>query len=204
MSSRFLFPSDRTAYVYSALGGPILIPDHASLTIYTDEPCTLLADIQTVGHVTIPNSILYTDTAGLIPEFYGPLGVGVNIVRLWAKPIGGVAYPLDANYETRVNDLEVLVTALGHPTNTIHSGDGAPAVDLGIDGDWYIDEIAHAMYGPKASGVWPAPASLVGPTGIQGPQHMYVQEAQPVMEEPGLWIETASDGSVVTFWVGTA
>lgn len=35
--------------------------------------------------------------------------------------------------------------------NTIHSGKGAPAADLGTDGDWYIDTDGLTIYGPKAS-----------------------------------------------------
>ena len=35
--------------------------------------------------------------------------------------------------------------------NTIHSGKGAPAANLGTDGDWYIDTDSLTIYGPKAS-----------------------------------------------------
>lgn len=36
-------------------------------------------------------------------------------------------------------------------------GNGAPTDDLGLNGDFYIDfDDYAAVYGPKASGVWPA------------------------------------------------
>jgi len=54
-------------------------------------------------------------------------------------------------------------------TNTIRSGNGVPAVSLGIDGDFYIDLKTMNFYGPKANKHWPIPTSLRGPTGATGP-----------------------------------
>ena len=54
-------------------------------------------------------------------------------------------------------------------TNTIRSGNGVPAVSLGIDGDFYIDLKTMNFYGPKANKRWPIPTSLRGPTGAAGP-----------------------------------
>ena len=54
-------------------------------------------------------------------------------------------------------------------TNTIRSGNGVPAVSLGIDGDFYIDLKTMNFYGPKANKHWPIPTSLRGPTGAAGP-----------------------------------
>lgn len=39
------------------------------------------------------------------------------------------------------------------------NGSGAPSGGLGSNGDFYIDPTAQLMYGPKASGVWPAGVS---------------------------------------------
>lgn len=97
--ARLLFPADRTAYVYSAPGRAITVPDHVSLQVFLDQACTALADIATPAGVTIANATLYTDDAGLVPEFLGPDGTS----RLWAKPVTGAAYPLDANYGDRIN-----------------------------------------------------------------------------------------------------
>ena len=52
--------------------------------------------------------------------------------------------------------------------NTILNGKGAPAVTLGINGDFYIDTRSLLIYGPKAKGKWPLPQNLQGPTGSAG------------------------------------
>jgi hypothetical protein len=52
--------------------------------------------------------------------------------------------------------------------NTILNGIGPPASTLGNNGDFYIDTAAMAIYGPKASGAWPARGvSLFGGTNCQ-------------------------------------
>ena len=38
--------------------------------------------------------------------------------------------------------------------NTILSGSGPPANSLGVDGDFYFDELDAHFYGPKSGGVW--------------------------------------------------
>ena len=48
------------------------------------------------------------------------------------------------------------------------SGSGAPASDLGANGDWYFDTNAKAIHGPKTSGAWGSGTSLVGATGSAG------------------------------------
>lgn len=53
---------------------------------------------------------------------------------------------------------------------TVRNGGGAPSGGLGVDGDFYINTAASTIYGPKASGSWGSPTSLVGPQGIQGIQ----------------------------------
>lgn len=50
---------------------------------------------------------------------------------------------------------------------TILYGTSAPTTE-GEDGDFYIRITTNFIYGPKASGAWPAGVSLVGPTGASG------------------------------------
>ena len=47
-------------------------------------------------------------------------------------------------------------------------GTVAPTAGIGADGDFYIDMTTYYLYGPKASGTWPAGVSLVGPAGTNG------------------------------------
>ena len=49
--------------------------------------------------------------------------------------------------------------------NTVHTTSGAPSGGTGIDGDFAIDPTAKVLYGPKASGSWPAGVSLSGSNG---------------------------------------
>lgn len=56
----------------------------------------------------------------------------------------------------------------GADGKTILNGTGAPAGGLGVDGDFYIDTTADAIYGPKTGGSWGSPTSLIGPTGATG------------------------------------
>lgn len=46
----------------------------------------------------------------------------------------------------------------GPPGTQVYSGVGQPLESLGVEGDYYIDEINNLMYGPKAD-VW-GPASI--------------------------------------------
>lgn len=52
----------------------------------------------------------------------------------------------------------------------------------------------------------PGPAGPAGPPGADGedgPQNLFVQQAEPVMTEPGMWVELWPNGAVKTVWVGT-
>lgn len=55
----------------------------------------------------------------------------------------------------------------GTAGNTVLYGTAAPTTE-GVDGNFYIRTTTNFIYGPKASGVWPAGTSLVGPTGTTG------------------------------------
>lgn len=52
--------------------------------------------------------------------------------------------------------------------NTIVYGTSAPTASVGNNGDFYINTSTDFIYGPKASGTWPAGVSLVGPQGAMG------------------------------------
>jgi hypothetical protein len=58
----------------------------------------------------------------------------------------------------------------GMDGKTILSGTIAPAVGVGVNGDFYIDTIGKNIYGPKTAGAWGAATSIVGPAGPQGAQ----------------------------------
>ena len=58
--------------------------------------------------------------------------------------------------------------AAGAAGNTVRNGTGAPGAGLGVDGDYYIRTDDWTIYGPKTSGSWGSPTSLVGPPGANG------------------------------------
>ena len=94
--------------------------------------------------------------------------VNMAINNLKAKVVSVILVSVFLNQLTPAN-----VIAAGRAnaatTNTIRSGNGVPAVSLGIDGDFYIDLKTMNFYGPKANKRWPIPTSLRGPTGAAGP-----------------------------------
>ena len=53
-------------------------------------------------------------------------------------------------------------------SNVILWGTAAPTADDGADDDFWINTTAWMIYGPKASGSWPAGVSLIGPPGDDG------------------------------------
>jgi len=50
----------------------------------------------------------------------------------------------------------------------IYSGTTPPDGSVGIDGDYYLDKNTGLFYGPKISGAWGTPFSLIGPRGYTG------------------------------------
>lgn len=58
--------------------------------------------------------------------------------------------------------------AAGVNGNTIWYGTIAPAANIGVAGDFYVNTVTNFWFGPKTT-VWPAGISLVGPAGAAGP-----------------------------------
>lgn len=58
----------------------------------------------------------------------------------------------------------------GADGKTWYNGSGAPSDAVGVNGDFYLDTVADAYYGPKAAGTWTGtgPTSLIGATGAAG------------------------------------
>jgi hypothetical protein len=59
--------------------------------------------------------------------------------------------------------------AAGASGSQIFSGNGAPAANLGNNGDYYLDKTNYFLYGPKTSNGWGTPTLLRGAQGPQGP-----------------------------------
>ncbi len=87
--------------------------------------------------------------------------------------------------------------ATGADGKTVRNGSGAPSSGLGVDGDFYIDTTADAIYGPKTAGAWGSATSLIGPTGATGPAWPVSEELTTVAATGATETITVADGTVV-------
>jgi len=79
----------------------------------------------------------------------------------------GMTYQLQADLSTWV----LFAGGGGTPGadgKTVLNGTAAPGAGDGVDGDFWIDTVAWQIYGPKASGTWPAGVDLQGADGADG------------------------------------
>jgi hypothetical protein len=102
--ARWIFPEDRTAYVYTGALNPLL---EASTTqgiqIFLEPECQTLAVICDITRSVIVGSTIYVTPDGLLPFFYGPPEVKV----LYARAIGrSQVYPLDALDAARLREMD--------------------------------------------------------------------------------------------------
>lgn len=109
-------------------------------------------------------------------------GVGVNGNFYWVTVAGntnidGISSWSVGNvivFNTTTNKWEKGTMGTGTPGpsgangNTVLNGTVAPTSGVGVNGDFYINTATNQIYGPKASGAWPAAVSLVGPAGPSG------------------------------------
>jgi hypothetical protein len=163
---RWLFAQDRQVYVYTGSLQPILEPKFGQgIQIFLDEECTLAADIAAEDHSVIPDSTVNTGPDGLMPYFYGP-ATGETV--LWARALGQTkSYRLDTVYAERLGALETTLES----NAAMLAGPGAPSNLIGEPGDFWLDETAYVLYGPKTGSGWPSTGtSLQGPPGPQGQQ----------------------------------
>jgi hypothetical protein len=71
--------------------------------------------------------------------------------------------------ETGPQGLTGEIGPAGENGSVMHSGSGAPDLDLGAEGDYYLDKDARSLYGPKTVGSgWGIPIDLSGPAGDDG------------------------------------
>ena len=60
------------------------------------------------------------------------------------------------------------IASAATPAVALLNGQGPQSSGLGVAGDFYIDDRAHAVYGPKRTSGWGRSTSLVGPRGGAG------------------------------------
>lgn len=77
-----------------------------------------------------------------------------------SQRIINLAAPVGANDAARKADVDAGIPGATGATGTAgsvwHTGSGTPSSGLGVDTDFYLDSANGDVYGPKASGAWPA------------------------------------------------
>jgi hypothetical protein len=87
----------------------------------------------------------------------------VTINQLKAKFESG-DWPRSADYMDLIDTL----AAMPESVTSVLNGSGVPSSEIGSEGSFYINTVNYDIYGPKNSGSWGSPTSLVGPTGATG------------------------------------
>ena len=96
------------------------------------------------GNTILSGTETPTATLGNVGDYYLRLPVydfyGPKTAEGWGTPVSLKGAPGIA----------------GQSGSKMHSGNGAPAADKGVEGDWYIDTVNKRLYGPKTSTGWGA------------------------------------------------
>lgn len=132
------------------------------------------ADGESAYEIAVDNGFVGSESAWLA-SLVGPQGDPGND--------GGPGADGDSAYQVAVDNgfvgneaawLASLVGSAGSPGSngadgkTIFTTSGVPSNGVGTNGDFAYDPTAKIMYGPKASGTWPAGVSLAGSNGTNG------------------------------------
>lgn len=96
------------------------------------------------------------------------------VSALTENPFYGIALVSEdgllATFDAKEGDLAPVIL-LTHDVESaaskIFNGSGAPAVDLGKDGDYFLENVTGDVYA-KSGGAWNVVTNLVGPQGTQG------------------------------------
>jgi hypothetical protein len=103
-------------------------------------------EVHTVGATTATEKLIYFKNRGAA----GNLSQGTTI------PVGTLIIPSGPAGSNGSNGATIL------------NGTSAPTSGQGSNGDFFINTATSTIYGPKASGVWPAGVPLIGATGATG------------------------------------
>ncbi|MDD2815569.1 MAG: hypothetical protein PHP00_07490, partial [Thiotrichaceae bacterium] len=130
---------------------------------------------------TATNTLYGPKAAGAWPAGVSLVGAaGTSVLSGTTAPVAGTGNNGDFYINTATNTLYgpkasgawpagvSLVGAAGTNGTSILSGTTAPVAGTGNNGDFYIDTATNTLYGPKASGAWPAGVNLVGAAGTNG------------------------------------
>lgn len=118
----------------------------------------------------------------------GEDGVGVNSVSIDQDGNLLISYTDNPSSPTSLGNVIGPQGPDGLDGKTILSGNGAPSIQIGVPGDFYIDLDTYDFYGPMQVNEWGEPTSLIGP---QGPPGETIDPVDPNLSAP-LEIEVES------------
>ncbi|RME97054.1 MAG: hypothetical protein D6773_16300 [Alphaproteobacteria bacterium] len=107
----------------------------------------------------------HASTNGTSALAAGATGIGLPSGGGWISVGGNETRPRNVATIFCIFASAELSAGASAPLHTILNGAGAPGASTGSDGDFYIDTTNNNIYGPKASGSWGSPTSIVGPAG---------------------------------------
>ncbi len=185
-----------TNYLGGFDGGAVNLTNpvtNCQITTYLKPPLKRTDDFATSGPFDIPTLNTTLDRfVTLVQRVHGILRRVPRFATSSAASFLDMLFPTPvADKYLGWNSAGTLLVNLNKP-NGIYNGSGAPSPTLGIDGDFYFDNVAVKVYGPKAAGVWPGPSTFTGPVGPQGPAGL--NGAGDVSGPAG-----ATDGQLVLF-----
>lgn len=85
-----------------------------------------------------------------------------------AEGLTGPEGPTGPTGAAGANGAPGAIGASGKDGSTMYSGNGAPAIALGNNGDYYLDKSTGNLYGPKLAAGWGTPFLLMGAPGLNG------------------------------------
>ena len=102
----------------------------------------------------------------ILSLFISPLSIAQDLVEFENGQVAN-ADDINANFQALKESIDSISVEAGA---TLLTGEGLPSGSSGAVGDVYIDTLSYAFYGPKIESGWGIGVSLIGPTGITGPQ----------------------------------
>ena len=127
-----------------------------------------------VGAAGADGSVIYSGSAapaatlGKNGDYYLNLTTGI---LYGPKTASGWGTGFSMKGDPGTNGATGATGAAGAAGTKVYSGTGAPAPVLGTIGDFYMDTVAHNLYGPKLTIGWGIAIALQGPTGTANVQY---------------------------------
>jgi hypothetical protein len=156
--------SDNDTNITTVAGNTSNISTVAGISSDVTTVAGIAANVTTVAGI----SANVTTVAGISSEVTTLAGLDTEIIALDSiegdiTAVAGITADVTA-VAANAADISLAADYVAGETeiNALRSGAGVPSSGLGYDGDFYINTSATTIYGPKTSGSWGSPTSLVG------------------------------------------